>query len=368
MIKFGHKIQFPSLLLKELVWAYRRQYNSNAHTSEFDFIYRGHFRGVSTQLRKRFNIPADNTPIALVNKDLSQLSTEVREKYSHYIKNYEGIKKFCDRITQDSIAKSGLDRNVIKLASSKINYAPSALNVKVLKHLFLIASHGQFLGPKANKYLSCIQNHYIQSLRQTTAYKKKIGIVTPGDKLDLRQIFYKQYKDLLHHTGTLKEIAAKKSHSWFLITVTAPPSRHPNSDSYNGSSPAETRDELHAKWRSIQSWASKRDIRIAGMWSMEFHKDGCPHMNFFIVVNRKNTKEVVKKFKAVYTHSKKSVKVILGSLNRKKADPEQIINYISKGLYPVVQLDRNPEKLFPRSLASLYVINLYGFIGKKYLS
>lgn len=124
---------------------------------------------------------------------------------------------------------------------------------------------------------------------------------------------------------------------WAFIVVKLPSQFHPNptkgKNSWNGIMPSESANVLNKKFREVQDILNKKKVHITGLKTIETHKDGCPHINFFIYFDHQNQKVVEQTFKKVYGRSKNLCCFTLGKSGQDSAKyATYITKYIKKHL------------------------------------
>jgi hypothetical protein len=131
--------------------------------------------------------------------------------------------------------------------------------------------------------------------------------------------------------GIEKLIASNNLH-WSACVVTAPANMHPNpligKNSWDGTLPHEVTNWLSNGWKQIRARLAKFGITLSGGWFRESNQDSTPHVNFFLVFNAGDYRQIARAFKEVFGHSKKAVKMMLG------ADPRAVAALAKKGKKP----------------------------------
>lgn len=371
---FAQKIEFPTLLLKELA-----SHHTVGHkpVTLFNFIYRDHKDDSMTGLK----FPEDNTPEELVNLRLDDLNFTPNKFQQNYITAYKDIVSFTSSTLSKAITLSNLNPKIIQIACTTTQYEPKALETEVLQHNFMIALHARFLnkfGGKHSKrtprkYINCIQNHYIHQEINRLSYEHhqinalprfKIGHLQLNEELKSRSLEFN------NKINFLREAIKPKQNIWLNITVTAPGEFHPISANWNGCSPDITNKYFQKKWRNIQDSLQKKKIEFFGFWTLEFHEDGCPHRNFLIVIDKKNYAILSECFLSRFKHSQKAVHIKSSQSKKSKLVSkteglEKEISYISKRLFPELNSKNINHKLFDRAIASLYSLRMFGLFGTK---
>jgi hypothetical protein len=130
----------------------------------------------------------------------------------------------------------------------------------------------------------------------------------------------------------IEKLIQSDSLQWSACVVTAPAHMHPNPtmgrSSWDGTLPHEVATWLSEGWALIRARLAKLNITLSGGWFRESHQDSTPHVNFFLVFNTGDYREVARAFKEVFGHSKKAVKMMLG------ADPHAVAALEKKGKKP----------------------------------
>lgn len=192
----------------------------------------------------------------------------------------------------------------------------------------------------------------------------------PGiTKASLYQNSLRAKYNQLYITGkAMAALAQERGYSWALITLTCPPSFHPISAEYNGSSFKDGYDYLNDVYRKLfkclgNSYKANRDY--FGIRVVEAHKDGCPHWHLVLFSTENFFTKLKKKLKAIYSASNRSAVyfeqnqdeiVKLSSEGRFVGTP---LSYIHKHLAFGLQRVKTDEEIIA-SKRNLYAIKSAG--------
>lgn len=103
-------------------------------------------------------------------------------------------------------------------------------------------------------------------------------------------------------------LAHERAYSWALVTLTCPPSFHPSSPNYDGSSFKDGNDYITSMYRKLfkdLGKVFKANNDYFGIRVVEAHLDGCPHWHIVLFSTDAFFSRLIKKLKSIYSASKR---------------------------------------------------------------
>lgn len=171
----------------------------------------------------------------------------------------------------------------------------------------------------------------------------------------------------------LQRLAEAQEMTWASCVTNLPPHLHPNPTkgkcSWDGTLPNESIKYIHKRWGRMRAYCAKRKIILAGLWTVEAHKDGTPHINFLTYFDKDSAGAAEKAFNIYFKHSKKAIKFRMGGDVEKGVSASSFSTYALKYFtktFNVESLLNNDEKetaMKEEAWASAFGLRRYGFFG-----
>jgi len=132
----------------------------------------------------------------------------------------------------------------------------------------------------SRKIQSLAQQRYIKNTEIVKKDAQGIELIIPAS--DIYKTTEKRVAKLYVRIYGLEKFCTEKGLQGYFLTLTLPPSYHPNpswgENSWDGSTPADGHKKLQHCWRAWQrSFGKTMSIRVE-----EQHKDGCPHWHALV--------------------------------------------------------------------------------------
>jgi Bacteriophage replication gene A protein (GPA) len=170
----------------------------------------------------------------------------------------------------------------------------------------------------------------------------------------------------------IEKVAESQGMHWAMLTLTAGPSHHPSASTFEGGSMIQAAKEIESKLRNINKELSREKIQISGVRSLEFHKDGCPHVHiclFFHPIDEEGIKAAIEK-KFTLTYRKKdhgfegmpTANWIAGD-STKSRPSSYAMKYVMKTLFAVQGAETDQETKNLDALYSTWNLRRYSFFG-----
>lgn len=127
----------------------------------------------------------------------------------------------------------------------------------------------------------------------------------------LEKAFENRFAELYMQTKAMELMARRRNMNWLFITLTCPPSMHPNPkygrNSYDGTTTKQAVEYLNRKWSSVTRRLSDNDIFLSknhafGLKVIEPHQDGCPHAHILLFVRSKDIKKIMELTLKAFDH------------------------------------------------------------------
>jgi hypothetical protein len=99
----------------------------------------------------------------------------------------------------------------------------------------------------------------------------------------------------------IEKLSDQQGMKWAMLTLTASPSGHPTADTYSGQSMLDSIDEIAGKLRNVQKELDRKQVRVSGCRTAEFHKDGCPHFHLVIHYHGEDRQKIIDAFGKKFT-------------------------------------------------------------------
>lgn len=189
-----------------------------------------------------------------------------------------------------------------------------------------------------------LTEHYKNEMIKADEYIQSLGLINADGKFTrLPTNENKQRQKLARikkRTRFADEACKDRGFTWSFITLTLPPSYHPNpikgKNSYSGVKPVQSYNHLQNYWKLIRANIAKAGLRAGmnedyfGFLSSEAQKDSTMHMHIVMFHSFENTKLIHNIVKKVQYSSDETVKFDIKLNNGKAKASSYIFKYIMK--------------------------------------
>ncbi|OIQ75325.1 bacteriophage replication protein A [mine drainage metagenome] len=163
----------------------------------------------------------------------------------------------------------------------------------------------------------------------------------------------------------LQSAAEAQGLTWSRVVVTVPGPMHPNpkrsgAKNWDGTLPSEAAAWLQKRWQLFRARLAKKSIKIAGLWTLEAHADGCPHLNFLFYYNSKHATVIQDAFIDLFAHSAQAVDWENGDTAKKGA---QFASYALKYFTKFFNENPDADAIDESAWASCWTLRRHGFYG-----
>lgn len=276
-------------------------------------------------------------------------------------------------ITARIQTETGADGCTERMARRKLRTA-CRQSIEQLAHNLGMVGQGK-------KWLRCTLSNQQARSEQIYRNKKAIEKMTfhvDGQKepiriSDVRRDARKnQANEIFCTLRGMEQIGVEQGLDWAMLTLTASPSHHPSARSYGGGSMLSAAKEIEGKLRNINRELHREKVQISGCRTLEFHRDGCPHIHL-VVFYRKDDKQkiqdaVAKRF--TLTHDRDSH----GTEGRPTANWQDgdstksrpssyAMKYVLKSLFAADEKKQSDEERQLDSLYSTWNLRRFSFFG-----
>lgn len=270
----------------------------------------------------------DNLFYSLVPKiHLSAVKNLVKVQFNNNLDDYlKTIPLFFDKLIWNKKKKDYADDKVL---TKRNNRDKKAYKKNLVLHsaqiLKLIGSSRQKVATKAmvKEYVEDMENSddYINSLRLINAKGKIIKLDTNKEKQ------FKKLAKMNKIADTMDLIAKDKGFTNSMITLTLPPSYHPNPQnnncSYNGATPQQAKKLLTTFWQAFRSMLSNNGFifgeNLIGLQVIELQQDSTLHLHSIFYHSKNDEKLLTKCLNDVednYNKKQTEIKDKLGRIDK----------------------------------------------------
>ncbi|WP_423364725.1 replication endonuclease [Burkholderia sp. LMG 21824] len=241
----------------------------------------------------------DNLFYSLVPKiHLSAVRNLVKTQFNNNLDEYlKTIPKFLDPLIWSKRKKDDADE---KFISNRTNRDKKAYKKNLILHsaqlLKLIGFNRQKVATKGmvKEYVEDMENSddYINNLRLINAKGKIIKLETNKEKQ------FKKLARMNKIADTMDLIAKDKGFTNSMITLTLPPTYHPNPKngncSYGGQSPIQAKNQLMKFWKAFRAMLSNNGFifgeNLIGLQVIELQQDSTLHLHSIFYHSKENEK------------------------------------------------------------------------------
>lgn len=162
----------------------------------------------------------------------------------------------------------------------------------------------------------------------------------------------------------IEQYAGESGMQWAMCVITLPPEYHPNptsgKNSWSGVLPDQARRRLAQGLTRVYDRARKNDISLAGMWTIEAHKDACPHLNVMLYFSPGAEDDLQKYFEDEFGVTDQSVEWRIGQTGEGMA---KFSSYAMKYIMKFFADSEDPDMLEEQAWGSAWRIRRIGFFG-----
>lgn len=212
-----------------------------------------------------------------------------------------------------------------------------------------------------------LQDEYLKSFRLVSADGKIRKLVTNEQKQKERMA------QILKISKCFESIAKDKKFTFSFVTLTLPPSFHPNplnnNCSYKGATPQEAINQLNQYWKLIRARLSNLGLKFGeslfGIQVIECQADSTLHLHCCIWHSKEDTDNIHSEIREVQNRSKEYVKFDISLNNGKAKASSYLFKYVLKThtSYKDNKIDDNAIRNM--ACRNLYGIRSFNFFGLK---
>lgn len=183
----------------------------------------------------------------------------------------------------------------------------------------------------------------------------------------------KRLAEIYSMAGGIQKLAEAQEMTWASCVTSLPPHLHINPTkgafSWDGTLPNKSIKYLSKRWGRMRAYCAKRKITLAGLWTVEAHEDGTPHINFLLYFEQHESEFVKNAFEIYFKHSDKAIKFKMGGDVVAGVKPAAFASYALKyftktfNVEALLKDDDKETALKEEAWASSFGLRRYGFFG-----